>query len=158
MADRCKASARSNVAAWLNPSSGTGLHGYGSFVYKCLAVFWKQRVMSRRERALAKLSGIDPKNTFIRRSIAKTIFFFALWCGFVSGFIAVSTGGILLMGGPTLLVEVWNQKEAGGPYQHRLFAFGFFCDFYWGLGGSFLRVEIRSVSDPNDRIVERRGY
>jgi len=93
--------------------------------------------MSRRERALEKLSGIDPKNTIVRRSISRVIFYFALWIGFLVGTIGTSIIGILLMGGPKLLVDVWNQKES----EPRLFAFGLFAICIGGSVGVFCALK-----------------
>ena len=92
-----------------------------------------KRQVSRRERALAKLSGIDPKNTIVRRSIARVIFYFALWIGVLVGTIGTSIIGILLMVGPKLLEDVWNQKDA----EPRRLPFGLFAILVGGSVGIF---------------------
>ena len=94
--------------------------------------------LSRRERARAKLSGTDPKNTFIRRSVSRVILYFLVWLGFCSGTLTASIIGILLMGGPKLLSDVWHQTES----EPRLFAFGVFAILVGGGVGVFCGLKL----------------
>jgi hypothetical protein len=82
-------------------------------------------MLSRRERALAILSGTDPRNTFIRRGASRVVLVISVWLGFCLGTFTVLTVGILLMGGPKLLSDVWNQTES----EPRLFAQALFAIF-----------------------------
>jgi hypothetical protein len=69
-------------------------------------------MLSRRERERAILSGIDPWNTFLRRSVSRVVLLISAWLGFCLGTLTVLIVDILLMGGPKLLSDVWNQTES----------------------------------------------
>src|SRR5215204_7659503 len=90
-------------------------------------------MLSRRERALAILSGIDPTNTFLRRVASRIVLVTTVWLGGCFGTLIVVTVGILLMGGPRLLSDVWNQTES----EPRLFAQLMFAIIVGGICGGF---------------------
>jgi len=114
-------------------------------------------MLSRRERAQRRLSEAgSTKDTLSRRVAAYASLFLFVWLGFCFGLLSVSIGGLLLLGGPKLLSDVWNQSDEQG----KLYLFVLFCIFTGGVGGAVLGLKdwyffLRKTNLISDQTLQR---
>lgn len=102
-------------------------------------------MLSRSERAKARLGSGEAKNSVARRSLARVVLIIFVWLGICVGTIFVFSLGVLLMGGPKLLLSVLDQSEP------RVVAFGVVATLVGGIGGGFLGSKLASI------IIEKTG-
>lgn len=95
----------------------------------------KKRTLSRRERVQQRLNeSAGIKDTVTRRIMAYVTLIVFVSSGGGVGMLLVSIAGLLVIGGPALLLQAWRGKEEPGS----LYVFGLVAVGVGSLGGSIL--------------------
>lgn len=93
---------------------------------------------SRFERARLRLSGLDTKNTLIRRFAARCLIFILLCVGVSGGTLIIIVVGTFAIGGTKALSDLWMQEGVG----HEYFLFDIFAIIVGGFIGGYCGVKL----------------